>query len=138
MKKMIFAAAVVAVIGMSSCSSIHHTAATENVDTELYNRTTADLDVADKTISYTFEPTKAHQRAGMKSMKSAAITKALEANGGGDLIVAPQFEIKQRRGLFGTKVKSITVKGHPASYKKFHPTTKAEAEVISALKGWNK
>lgn len=138
MKKMILAAAVIAAIGMSSCSSIHHTAAIENVDTELYNRSTADLNVSDKTISYTFVPTKAHQRAGMKSMKAAAITKALEANGGGDLIVAPQFEITQRRGLFGTKVKSVTVKGHPATYKNVHPTTKAEAEVIATLKGWNK
>lgn len=137
MKKIVFAAAL-AVLGMTSCSSIHHTASTQSVDTEIYNRSTADLEVSNQIVSYTFTPSKAHQRAGMKSMKAAAISAALESNGNGDVMVAPQFVITKKRGLFSTKVKSIVVKGHPAKYKSVHPTTKAEAEVISTINGWNK
>ncbi len=134
MKKVILFAAV-ALLAATSCSTISHTASTEVVDTELVNRSTADLTVSNDKITYTFTPTSAHQRAGMKSMRAAAVHKALEANGGGDILVSPQFEVKKTRGLFTTKVKYITVTGHVGRYVNVHPTTKAEAEVVSALGG---
>lgn len=132
MKKVILFGAV-AVLALSSCSTISHTASTEAVDTEIMNRSTAELVVSDAKISYTFTPTASHRRAGMKSMKAAAVQKALEANGGGDILVAPQFEIKKTRGVFRTEVKYITVTGHVGRYVKVHPTTTAEAEVVSIL-----
>jgi len=134
MKKVILFATV-ALFAATSCSTISHTASTEVVNTEVINRSNADLEVDDAKISYTFVPTSAHQRAGLKSMKAAAVQKALEANGGGDIIVAPQFEVKKTRGLFLTRVKYITVTGHIGRYKNVHPTTLTEAEVVNTLNG---
>lgn len=134
MKKFIFVAALVAALSMSSCSTISHTASTEAVDTEILNRTTADLKVSDQRISYTFTPNATYRRAGLKSMKAAAVKKALELNGNADVLVAPEFEIKKTRGFWSTRVKYITVTGHPGNYQKFHPTTPAEAEVVGTLR----
>lgn len=135
MKKIILLSAVVAMMmGVTSCSTVSNTATTANVDTELLNRSTADLSVSNKRISYMFEPTNQHRRAGLKSMKAAAVTAALEANGNAALLVAPQFEIKETKGFFGSrKVKYIKVSGYPASYHNVHPTTKAEAETVNLL-----
>lgn len=127
--------AAVAALSLSSCSTISHTATTETVDTELMNRSTADLNVSDNIIKYTFTPNDSYRRAGLKSMKAAAVEKALEANGGGDVLVNPQFEIKKTRGVFTTRVKYITVKGHIGTYKNFHATSINEAEIVNTLNG---
>ena len=134
MKKFILLAAVAATTSLCSCNTISHTAATQSVDTQITNRSTADLKVSPNVISYTFTPTNEYRRAGEKSVKNAAIAKALEANGGGDLIVGAQYEVKKHRGLFKTKIVSVTVTGHPATYVNIHPTTQAEAEVVATLK----
>lgn len=130
MKKVILFAAVAA-LALSSCSTISNTASTEVVDTELMNRSTADLKVSDHKISYTFYPTSAERRAGMKSMYAAAIQKAIDANGGGDIIVAPQYEVKKK----GRKVQYIKVTGYVGKYVNVHSTTVEEAKVASTLKG---
>ncbi len=135
MKKVLLLAAVTATLALSSCSTVSNTASTEAVDTELVNRSTADLRVSDRKITYTFTPTSAHQRAGMKSMKAAAVAKALEADGDADVLVAPQFEIKKTRGLFKTNVKYITVKGYAGKYTNVHATTQGEADVVNTLEG---
>ena len=137
MKKLLLMLAVAASMFATSCSTVSHTATTQNVETKIVNRTTANLVVSDQVIKYTFTPTLAHQRAGMKSMKAAAVAKALEVNGNGDVIVNPEFEIKKTRGLFRTRVKYITVTGHVGTYEKFHPTTEQEAEIINTLNGGN-
>lgn len=134
-KSILFGAAACAVLSFASCSTVSHTASTMAVDTQLNNVTTADLSVSDKVISYTYTPDAEHRRAGEKSVKAAAVSKALEANGGGDIMVAPQFEVKKYRGLFSTKITYVTVKGHPAVYKNFHPTSKTEAETVGILSG---
>lgn len=131
---MIFAAAA-AVLMLSSCSTITHTATTEAVDTEIFNRSNADLDVASKKITFTYTPDGSHRRAGKKAVLRAAIAKALEANGDGDVLVAPQFEVKETRGLFSTKIKYVTVKGYPATYKDVHATTSEEAQIVNILDG---
>ncbi|MDE7111493.1 MAG: hypothetical protein K2O38_06290 [Muribaculaceae bacterium] len=133
MKKSFFIAAVAA-LALCSCNTISHTASTESVNTQITNRSTADLKVSPNVISYTFIPTNEYRRAGDKSVKNAAVAKALEANGGGDLLVGAQYEVKKHRGLFRTKIVSVTVTGHPATYVNVHPTTQAEAEVVSILK----
>lgn len=134
MKKFYLGAAFVAVIGLSSCSTISHTAYTQAVDTQLYNRSVADLDVSDQIITYTYYCDYAHSKAGEKSVKAAAIQKALEVNGGGDVIVNPQYEVKKTRRLFSSKINYVTVTGHPAKYKNVHPMTEKEAEIITTLK----
>ena len=60
---------------------------------------------------------------------------ALQANGGGDLIVNPQFEVKKHRKFFGTKVEYVVVSGHVATYKNVHLMTQSEADLIMSLKG---
>lgn len=135
MKNVVIAAACVAALSLASCSTVSHTAHTEDVATELMNRSTADLNVADRLITYKFVPTSAHQRAGMKSMKAAAVSEALAKDGDADVLVAPQFEIKQTRGLFTTNVKYIIVKGHAGKYNNIHATTQGEANVINTLNG---
>ena len=134
-KSILFSAAVCAALSLASCSTVSNTASTMAVDTQLNNLTTADLDVSDNVISYTFKPDANYNRAGEKSVKAAAVSKALEANGGGDALVAPQFEVKKTRYFFYSKIKYVTVKGHPATYKNFHPTTKSEAETAVILSG---
>lgn len=133
MKKILLVAVVA--MALCSCSTITHTASVEPVNTELYNRSNADLNVSSNRIKYTFTPNDTYRRAGEKALKAAAVAKALEANGNADVLVAPQYEVKKTRGLFRTQVKYITVTGYPATYKNIHPTTKAEAEIVSELKG---
>ncbi|MBD5228705.1 MAG: hypothetical protein HDS69_01465 [Bacteroidales bacterium] len=135
MKKQVLFAAAAAVMMLSSCSTITHTATTEGVDTEIYNRSNAALDVASKKITYTYQPDASHRRAGKKAVLRAAVAKALEANGDGDVLVAPQFEVKETRGLFTTKIKYVTVKGYPANYKNVHATSAEEAQVVNILDG---
>lgn len=132
MKKVLLIA--VAALALSSCSTISHTSYTGTVNTEMYNRTSADLEVSDKVVSTTYVCDDDHNRAGLKSCQAAAIQKALEENGGGDLIVNPQFEVKKTRGVFFTKIKYVKVTGHVARYKNFHPLKQAEADIIVTLK----
>ena len=135
MKKQVLFAAAAAVLMLSSCSTITHTASTEAVDTEVFNRSNADLNVSTQKITFTYNPDAAHRRAGKKAVLRAAVAKALEANGNADVLVAPQYEVKETRGLFTTKIKYVTVKGYPATYKKVHATTSAEAQVVNILDG---
>ena len=136
MKKILLSAfvAVLATIGLSSCSTISNTAYTDVVDSSITNRSYADLEVSPNVITYKFDCTKEYSRAGVKSCKAAAVQKALQANGGGDLIVNPQFEVKKYRGLFCSKIIYVTVTGHPAKYKNVHPMTQGEADLIMSLK----
>lgn len=135
MKKQVLFAAAAAVLMLSSCSTITHTASTEAVDTEVFNRSNADLNVSTQKITFTYNPDAAHRRAGKKAVLRAAVAKALEANGNADVLVAPQYEVKETRGLFTTKIKYVTVKGYPATYKNIHATTSAEAQVVNILDG---
>lgn len=92
------------------------TASTANITSTLQSATVADLDVAPQRITYTMTPSKAVQRGGEANVKRVAEAEALEKNGGGDLLVNPEFVISKRRGLFSTKITSITVSGRPANY----------------------
>lgn len=136
MKKQVLIVAF-AVLMLSSCSTITHTASTESVNTEIYNRSTADLDVSSKKVTFTYTPDANHRRTGKKAVLRAAVAKALEANGNADVLIAPEFEVKETRGLFTTKIKYVTVKGYPATYKNIHPTTVQEAQTVNILNGGN-
>ena len=134
MRKLYFAAALAALLGMSSCTTISNSAYTEEVNTEIYNRSVADLVVSDQIITYTYNCDYAHSKAGVKSVKAKAVQEALKANGGGDVIVNPQYEVKRRKHLFGSKILYVTVTGHPATYKRVHPMNQQEADLIVTLK----
>lgn len=123
MKKIILSmAAVAAIVGMSSCSSIRHTSTTVPVETSVTSASSADLIVSEKKISYTFRPSAAYRRTGEKAVIKTAVAEALKANGEADVLVGFQYEIKKKTNLFGrTKIKYVTVEGYPASYKNITP-----------------
>ena len=130
MKKIYLIAAVAMTLGLGSCTVTSNSAYTETVDTSISNRSYADLVVSDNVITYTYTCDYSHSRAGVKSVKAKAVQEALKANGGGDVIVNPQFEIKKRPG----KITYVTVTGHPATYKHVHPMTQSEADLIVTLR----
>ena len=138
MKKILLIASVVVALGLGSCTTVSNSAYTQAVNTELYNRSSADLVVSDNLITYTYTCDWPHSRAGVKSVKAKAVQEALKANGGGDVIVNPQYEVAVHRQLFGRKILSVTVTGHPATYKHVHPMTQPEADLIVTLKGKKK
>ncbi len=116
--KKIFVVIAVA-LSVASCTTTKKTAASLDVNDVLKSETTADLVVSGKRISYTLEPSKSVRRAGMNNVKAYAVSEALKAFGVGDVLVEAQFETGVRRGLFGKKIKSVTVTGYPATYKNF-------------------
>lgn len=117
MKKCIYTlvAALVVSMGLTSCSSVRHTASTVPVDDRVATRTSADLNVATKKISYTYRPSSSVRRAGDKAVIQTAVAEALKANGNADVLVAFQYEIKKT----GKKINYVTVEGYPASYSNF-------------------
>ncbi|MBO4611710.1 MAG: hypothetical protein J5671_00900 [Bacteroidaceae bacterium] len=108
------------VVAFASCTSITKTARTESIPYSMYNATAADLEVGER-ITYTVKPSKAIRKGGVPNVKKSAIHEALLQNGNADLLVEPQFVLSKRTGLFGSKIKSITVTGRPAKYKNFRP-----------------
>lgn len=133
MKKISIAAIGVLCLGLGSCSTISHTTRTEGIDTEVYSRTTAKLNVSPNLATYTYNVDLSHQRAGIKSCKAAAVQALLENNGNAAVLVAPTFEVKTTRQLFGTRVKYVKVSGYPATYTEFNKMNKADAEVINLI-----
>lgn len=115
MKKLFIAAVVVASLGMSSCTTIEKTASVENINTEVVAAAKADLVVSEKKISFTYDVPKKERKAGNKNAVQCAVAEALKANGDADVLVAPQYVIKKRKGT----VKTVTVTGYPATYKNF-------------------
>lgn len=110
-----FAAAVL----LSSCSTIRKTSTSVNVATPVLTETVADLQVNPTKISYTLKPNKAIRKGGEKNVVKAAVAEALKENGNADVMIGMQYEIKKTRGLFGTKIKYVTVTGYPATYTNF-------------------
>lgn len=115
MKKIFIAALVFAAMGITSCSSIRKTATVEEINTEVTAVTYADLEISPKKISFFYKPSKAERRAGADNAINCAVAEALKANGNADVLVAPQYTIKKRKG----DVKEVTVTGYPAYYESF-------------------
>lgn len=109
----------VACLAFASCTTVTKTAASIDVATSLQAASTADLIVSDKKITFEYDVPKKVRRGGTKNVYNTAIREALRYNGGGDVLVAPQFDTRIRCGLFGKKIKEVTVSGYPATYKNF-------------------
>ena len=134
MKKLLLMFALVAIVGLSSCTSISSTAYTEAVNTGIYNRSYANLEVGDKVVSYTLQCNWAQSRSGMNSCKAAAVQECLRSNGGGDVLVNPQYEVKSKRSIFGKKIQYVKVTGRIGKYKDIRPISEKEAEIVKTLK----
>lgn len=127
MKKYLYilSVALIATLGLASCSSVRHTSTTVDVDTSVSSKNTADLVVAQHKISYTLNPSKAVRRCGENAVIKTAVAEALKANGNADVLVGFQYEIKKTKNFFGkTNIKYVMVEGYPATYQNIQPLTK--------------
>lgn len=118
MKKTLIAACVAA-FALTSCTTVTKTATELNVNTTATSATQADLVVSPNRVSLDLRPTKAERRGGLKNVKNHAVAKLLQQNGNADVLVAPEYEVSTRRGLFGKKITSVSVSGYPAKYTNF-------------------
>lgn len=118
MKKSLLLIAVTG-LTLASCTTVKKTATSMNVATSIEAVSTADLDVSDRRITFGYEVPKKVRRGGTQNVYNVAVREALRYNGGGDVLVAPQFDTRIRRGLFGKKIKEVIVSGYPATYKNF-------------------
>lgn len=118
MKKLIVMASVV-MMAMASCTTVKKTSTTIDVNNALNSNSTVDLEVSGKRISYTYITEKKIRRGGLKNIYATAVKEALKENGNADVLVAPEYETRIRKGMFGTKVKAVIVSGYPATYQNF-------------------
>lgn len=117
MRKSLGLLALLAVL-LTSCQSVMKTAKTANISTSVKNATVVDLKV-DNRITYTLSPNKKVRRGGLSNIMNVAVEEALKENGGADVMLEPQYVITKRKGLFGSKITSITVTGRPARYTNY-------------------
>lgn len=76
----------------------------------------ADLDVASAKITYFMMPTKTVLLGGYDNVIATAVREALENNGGGDVLVGLDTQVKYNsKG----EIESVTVSGYPAKYTNF-------------------
>lgn len=110
---------------VSSCSTFKSsTASTMGVNSALFSATSAELQVSNEKISYTYYPKKADRKAGFKHILDNATSAALKENGNADVLVERQYQmVAKKRLIRKDKIKSITVTGYPATYKNFKVET---------------
>ncbi|MBO5974499.1 MAG: hypothetical protein J6P95_02085 [Paludibacteraceae bacterium] len=99
----------------TSCTMVKQTARIENPASYINTATIADLDISNKPITFTYEPSKAVRKGGNDNIVKTAVQEALKANGNGDILVALQWTAKYKSG----KIHVISIKGYPATYKNF-------------------
>lgn len=102
---------------LTSCVTTVKTAKSADTKSSLLSATVADIEVSPIRVSYTMAPSKSLQRAGLNNVKQAAIQECLIKNGNADVLVDAEYVIEQEKLLFGKRINSITVSGHPAKYK---------------------
>lgn len=115
MKKIFIAIACTTL--MVSCSTIRKSSvSTLDVSSVVTSAGTADLDVSQQKISYTYLPTSQDKKSGLKNVINNAVTEALKANGNADVMVGMNYDaVMKKKG----KVKSIIITGYPAKYRNF-------------------
>lgn len=117
-RKIFILLSLAAMLGMASCTTTISTARTEHFSSAAITATFADLAVSPSKITYTYRPTDDVNRGGEANVINTAVRKALEVNGGGDVLMEMQYTLKKS----GKKnVKEVTVSGYPATYKNFRP-----------------
>lgn len=119
----------VAALTITSCSTVQKTASTRKVTAPIAAAVISELEVSNQKITYTLEPSRKVRKAGLENCVNTAISEALEKNDHSDVLIETQKAIVQRYGLFGRKIKSVTVTGYPAKYKNFKS---ADEETVKA------
>lgn len=120
-------------LAISSCTTSYKTATVNAISGQVYSAATADLQVSGTKITYTYNTTAAVRRGGLSNIKATAISEALKVNGGGDVLLECQEAIIKKKGLFITKIESITVSGYPAVYTNFKTVDPADLEKFAPL-----
>lgn len=118
MKKALFLLSVAACM-LTSCHTIYQSASTQAVPNGLHTDVYAKMEVSQQKISYTYYTDKSVRRGGMQNCVNMAIHEALKSNGNADVLVQSEEAIIKRKGMFGSKIKSVTVTGYPAKYTQF-------------------
>lgn len=117
---------------VSSCSTVTNTSQTAAVDTQLYNLTVADMNVAAKkdsvTLDWAWNPLSTVSLSAQKESATHALLEKSDA----DVLIEPEY-IVHRRGLF--RGGSVTVTGYPASYSNFRAMTSEDAQNIATISG---
>lgn len=116
MKKFFICISLLAMLGMASCTTTLNSSKTKDFGSSAITATFADLVVSPQKITYTYKPSDDVRRGGEVNVINTAIRKALEANGGGDVLVELQTTIKKKSRK---NVTEVTVSGYPATYKNF-------------------
>lgn len=107
------------VILLTSCRTTVKTARTAEFPSSLQSVTVADLKVTDERITHTMSPDRKTRRGGLDNIQKTAEREALEKHGDADVLLDPQYVVSKRKGLFGSKITSITVSGRPARFTNY-------------------
>ncbi|MBQ9671291.1 MAG: hypothetical protein IJV34_00375 [Prevotella sp.] len=120
MKKALSLFLLAVLMMLSSCSTLMKTAKTADASSDIKSVTVADLTVSEQRVTATIDHvSKDLRRGGENNVKRAVEAKALEMGGNADVLLDPLYVVSKKRGLFGSKISSISVSGRPAFYKNF-------------------
>ncbi len=118
MKKNIISLLAVTVM-LCSCTTVYQSATEQAIPNGLHYDVKAKVNVSKQKISYTYYTDRSVRRGGVKNCINMAIHEALKKHGNADVLVQSEATVIKRKGFFGTKVKSVTVTGFPATFTEF-------------------
>ena len=130
MKKLVLVLAAAA-LTLTSCSTSKQTAHTQQICTSIKSGATATLEVSPQKITYSYIPNKAVRKGGYQNCINAAVREALMQNGNADVLVEMQNIVVERQGLMGSKIKTVTVSGFPATYKEIKSMDHGTLQTLS-------
>ena len=130
---------LLAMVTLASCGTLRQrTAATKSLQMKVIeNATIVDLDVQAEKITYTYTPSRKERKyLGKDKIVMNAVAAALEQNGGGDVLIQPQYQFTFKSFGFRNIV-SVTVTCYPATYKNFRKPTAEDLEAVKVFNGTN-
>ena len=129
---------VIGVLSMllASCSTHKATVNTTRVNHPVIESTTmATVDVDKKRISYTYVPSRKDSKTLSEAhLLNNAIYMALQANGNADVLVKVNSFVTYNKGLFGKRIKSISISGYPARYVDFREPSDDDLKRVFVFK----
>lgn len=104
---------------LCSCTTVKQTASEQDVNCNIHSEVYATMNVSNTKISYKLNTTKSIRRGGLQNCINTAIHEALKQHGDADVLIQTEKTIVERKGMFGRKIRSVTVTGYPAKYINF-------------------
>lgn len=115
-KTLVLLAAVIAFASCASGVKLINTSTTKEISLQPVAGLFADIEVAPNRITYSMMPSESVKLGGYDNVVSSAVREALDANGGWDLLVALETQVKYASD---GQIESIIVTGYPAKYVNF-------------------